>query len=334
MKSLSRKVLLAVSSLIVSVMSFSADAQQEQGNASKERRYVTIGTGGISGVYYPTGGAICRLVNRGRAKVHGIRCSVESTGGSIYNINALRTGELDIAFTQSDWQYHAYNGTSFFSPQGPDRNLRSLFSLHTEAFTIVVRNDSGIKKLEDLKNKRVNVGNPGSGTRATMQELMKYLGWTMKDFKLASELRASEQPHALCDNKIDVMIYSAGHPNGAVQEVSKLCGVRLINVEGAAVDKMIKDSPFYAMTTIPGGMYAGTPNDVKTFGIKATIISSSKVSDDVVYNVVKAVFDNFDDFKKLHPVFANLDKKRLIKEGNTAPLHNGALRYFKEKKLM
>jgi TRAP transporter TAXI family solute receptor len=296
-------------------------------------RFVTIGTGGVTGVYYPTGGAICRLVNRGR-KEHGMRCSVESTGGSVYNINSLRDGGLDLAVAQSDWQYHSYNGTGIFAEQGPFKGLRSVFSLHTEAFTVVVRADSGIKTFNDLAGKRVNIGNPGSGNRATMEVIMAAKGWTKSTFKLASELKGSEQPQALCDNKIDVMIYNAGHPNGAVQEAATSCAVKIIPVSDGDIDKLIDGSPFYAYTKIPGGMYAGNPDDIKTFGVKATFVTSDKVDEEVIYQIVKAVFDNFDNFKTLHPVFTNLDPKRMVKEGNTAPLHKGAERYFKEKGLL
>lgn len=296
-------------------------------------KFITIGTGGVTGVYYPTGGAICRLVNRGR-KAHGIRCSVESTGGSVYNLNALRDGGLDLAVAQSDWQYHAYNGTSIFADQGAFSTLRSVFSLHTEAFTVVVRKNSGINTLDDIVGKRVNIGNPGSGNRATMEVVMRAKGWTRDDFKVTSELKGSEQPQALCDNKIDVMIYNAGHPNGAVQEVATSCDVKIVPVQGPAIDRLVDKSPYYAYTTIPGGMYAGSDDSVRTFGVKATFVSTSKVDGEVIYQLVKAVFDNFDNFKTLHPVFVSLDPRKLIKEGNTATLHEGARRYFSERGLL
>jgi hypothetical protein len=303
--------------------------------AGASEKFVTIGTGGVTGVYYPTGGAICRLVNRGR-KDHGIRCSVESTGGSVYNLETLRQGGLDFAVAQSDWQYHAYKGTDIqpFVDQGAFTDLRSVFSLHTEAFTVIVRSDSGIKKLDDLVGKRVNIGNPGSGNRATMEVVMKAKGWTRESFKLASELKGSEQPQALCDNKIDAMIYNAGHPNGAVQEVATSCDVKIISVDSPEIDKLLANNAYYAYTEIPKGMYAGNPNSVKTFGVKATFVSTVKVSDDIVYQVVKSVFDNFENFKTLHPVFSNLDPKKMVTEGNTAPLHKGAERYFREKGLL
>ncbi len=301
--------------------------------AEAENQFVTIGTGGVTGVYYPTGGAICRLVNKTR-KEHGIRCSVESTGGSVYNLNAIANGELDMGVAQSDWQYHAYHGTSKFADAGANKDLRAVFSVHPEPFTVVARADSGIKNFQDLKGKRVNIGNPGSGQRGTMEVVMKALGWTNDDFKLASELKSAEQSAALCDNKIDAMIFTVGHPSGSIKEATTSCDSVLVNVTGPAIDKLVKENAYYRYATIPGGMYRGTDEDTKTFGVGATFVSSAKVPEDVIYNVVKAVFENFDDFKKLHPAFANLKKEEMIKDGLSAPLHAGAVKYYKEAGLM
>jgi TRAP transporter TAXI family solute receptor len=296
-------------------------------------QYVTIGTGGVTGVYYPTGGAICRLVNKSR-KEHGIRCSVESTGGSVYNLNTIRAGELDMGVAQSDWQYHAYNGTSKFKDQGANKDLRAVFSVHPEPFTVVARKDSGVTDFMQLKGKRVNIGNPGSGQRGTMEVLMGALGWTNADFKLASELKSSEQSKALCDNKVDAMVFTVGHPSGSIKEASTSCDSVLVNVTGPAVDKLVADNDYYRTATVPGGMYRGSDADTQTFGVGATFVTSSKVSEEVIYQVVKAVFENFDDFKKLHPAFANLKKEEMIKDGLSAPLHKGAAKYYKEAGLM
>jgi TRAP transporter TAXI family solute receptor len=301
--------------------------------AQAQDRFVTIGTGGVTGVYYPTGGAICRLVNKGRAE-HNIRCSVESTGGSIYNINTIRAGELDLGIAQSDWQYHAYNGTSKFKDSGAYKDLRAVFSIHPEPFTVVARADAGIKTFEDLKGKRVNIGNPGSGQRGTMEVLMDRYGWSMDDFKLVSELKASEQAKALCDNNIDAMIYTVGHPSGAIKEATTSCDSKMVSVAGPTVEKLVDDNSFYRIATVPGGMYNGNPDDVMTFGVGATFVSSTSVPDEVVYNIVKSVFENFDDFKRLHPAFANLKKEEMIKDGLSAPLHPGAEKYYKEAGLM
>ena len=296
-------------------------------------RYVSIGTGAITGVYYPAGGAICRLVNRGR-KEHGIRCSVESTGGSVSNLNAIRNGAIDFGIVQSDWQYHAYNGSGFFADQKPFKELRSVMSLYTETFSIAVTEKSKIKDLDGIIGKRINFGPEGSGVHATMNVLMQVKGWTRKNFSTITYLQPSEQPRALCDGKIDVMVYVAGNPNGVLQEATQTCKVKIIPIDKAAITKLIAKNPFYVRAVIPGGMYAGNTNDVTSFGVKSTIVTSDKQSVDVVYNMVKAVMENFDNFKTLHPVFSNLKKKNMIRDGNSAPIHPGAARYFRETKML
>ncbi len=295
--------------------------------------FITIGTGGVTGVYYPTGGAICRLVNKGR-KEHGIRCSVESTGGSVYNINTIREGELEFGVAQSDWQYHAYNGTSKFEDAGKFEGLRAVFSVHPEPFTVVARADAGISTFDDLKGKRVNIGNPGSGQRGTMEVLLDAKGWTTGDFALATELKAAEQSAALCDNQIDAMVYTVGHPSGSIQEATTACDSVLVTVDGDAVMGLVDENSFYRTATIPGGMYRGNDGDTATFGVGATFVTSADVSEDAVYAVVSSVFENMEDFKKLHPAFANLDPKEMASAGLSAPLHPGAEKYYREKGLI
>jgi len=296
---------------------------------TQEYQYISIGTGGITGVYYPTGGAICRLVNKNK-KEHNVRCSVESTGGSIFNLNAIKNGELDFGVAQSDWQYHAYQGTSTFEEMGANKKLRAVFSVHSEPFTVVARSDANVKTLIDLKDKRVNIGNPGSGQRATIEVLLNKIGWSFENFKLIAELKASEQARALCDNKIDAFVYMVGHPNGSIQEASTACNIHLVNVQGEAVEQLITEHPYYAPAIIPADMYKGNSEDIATFGVKATIVSSSDVSEKVVYTLVKAVFDNFDAFKKLHPTFKHLTPQQML-QGNSAPFHAGAKKFYKEK---
>lgn len=298
--------------------------------AVAQQKFISIGTGGLTGVYYPTGGAICRLVNKGR-KQHGLRCSAESTGGSVYNINTIRAGELDFGVAQSDWQFHSYNGTSKFSDAGPFKKLRAVFSVHPEPFTAIARKDSGIRHFRDFKGKRVNIGNPGSGQRATMEVVMKAMGWTKGDFALAGELKGSEMPQALCDNKLDAMIYTVGHPAAAIKEVTTTCESALVDVTGPEIDKLIRENDYYRSAAVPAGMYEGNPQETKTFGVGATFVTSADVDDAVVYEVVKAVFENFDDFRKLHPAFAALKESEMIQDGLSAPLHAGAEKYYKER---
>ena len=300
--------------------------------ASAEQQFISIGTGGVTGVYYPTGGAICRLVNRDR-KEHGIRCAVESTGGSVYNINTIKAGELEFGVAQSDWQHHAYNGTSKFS-DNPFPNIRAMFSVHPEPFTLLVRADSGITSFEGLKGNRVNVGNPGSGQRATMEVVMEAFGMGMDDFSLATEYKGSEMAKQICDNNIDAMIYTIGHPAAAIKEATTSCDVKLVSVTGAPIDKLVADNPYYRVATVPGGMYAGNPDDTTTFGVGATFVTSTDISDDVAYIVAKSVMSNLDDFRKLHPAFANLDAAQMISDGLSAPLHPGAAKAYKELGLM
>lgn len=297
---------------------------------AQDQQFISIGTGGVTGVYYPTGGAICRMVNKNR-KEHGIRCSVESTGGSVYNINTVRAGELEFGVAQSDWQYHALKGTSQFEDQGPWEGERAVFSVHPEPFTLIAKKGAGVASFEDLKGKKVNVGNPGSGQRATTEVVMEAFGMTMDDFALAAELKGSEMAQALCDGKIDAMIYTIGHPAAAITEAATTCDVEIVPVTGAPIDKLVDENAYYRKAIIPAGMYKGTDEEVETFGVGATFISSDEVDDEVVYILVKAVFENFDDFKQLHPAFANLVEEEMITDALSAPLHAGAEKYYKER---
>ncbi|MEO0774087.1 MAG: TAXI family TRAP transporter solute-binding subunit [Pseudomonadota bacterium] len=293
------------------------------------QEFISIGTGGVTGVYYPTGGAICRLVNKSR-KEHGIRCAVESTGGSVYNINTIKAGELEFGVAQSDWQYHAYNGTSKFEGDAAFPNIRAVMSVHPEPFTLIVRGDSGIEGFADIAGKRVNVGNPGSGQRATMEVVMDAFGIGMDDLALATEYKGSEMAKQLCDGNIDAMIYTIGHPAAAIKEATTTCDAKLVSVTGEPIDKLVADNPFYRVATIPGGMYKGTDTDTTTFGVGATFVTSADVPEDTVYVVAKAVMENIEDFKGLHPAFANLDPAQMVKDGLSAPLHDGAAKAYKE----
>lgn len=301
--------------------------------AMAQQTFISIGTGGVTGVYYPAGGAICRLVNRDRAE-HGIRCGVESTGGSIFNINAIRSGELEFGVAQSDWQFHAFNGTSQFAETGAFEGLRAVFSLHPEPFTVVARADAGITSFDDLRGKRVNIGNPGSGQRGTMDVVLEAMGWTVGDFAVASELPPAEQAQAMCDNNVDAIVYTVGHPSGAIQEATTACDTVLVNVDNEAIRALVAANDYYRIATIPGGMYRGTDSDVTTFGVGATFVTSADVPEEVVYQVTKAIFENLDQFKSLHPALANLVPSEMVNDGNSAPLHDGAVRYFREAGLM
>lgn len=294
--------------------------------ASAQEKFITIGTGGQTGVYYVVGQSVCKLVNRGT----DLKCTAPSTGGSVANVNAIQAGDQDMGVAQSDVQYKAFKGEDPWAGQPFDK-LRAVFAVHPEPITVVARKDANIASFDDLKGKRVNVGNPGSGTRETLEAIMEAKGWTMDDFSLASELKSAEQAAALCDNKVDAIFFTVGHPAGTIQEATTACESNLVPVTGPEIDKLVEENSYYSKATIPGGLYAGNDNETETFGVRATFVTSADVPEDVVYNVVKSVFDNFDRFKGLHPAFANLEPEDMISAGLSAPLHPGAEKYYKEK---
>jgi hypothetical protein len=310
-------------------------------NVAKSAEYFSIGTGGPTGVYFQVGNAICKMVAKIQSKDHGrkkgtdkaYRCSAPSTGGSTYNIGQIMEGELQFGVAQSDWGYHAYNGTKPDKVK-PFSNLRSVFSAHPEPFQIIVGKSSKIKDWNSMKGKKVNIGNPGSGQRGTFEVLMEAHGVDTGYFGSTSELTSSEQSGALCDKKIDAFGYTVGVPNAGVAQSTDGCGAKIIDLNTDAVKKLVSDNPFYAFATIPKGTYKTSKKDVTTFGVMASVVSSADVPDDLVYSVVKAVFENLDDFKKQHPAFANLDPKKMIVDGLSAPLHPGAIKYYKEAGLM
>jgi TRAP transporter TAXI family solute receptor len=313
----------------VSIASGSAKPKK----AVPEDKLIVIGTGAVMGVYYPTGGAVCRLINKER-KTLGIRCSVDPTPGSIYNIEALKNAEIDFGIIQSDWQEHSYNGTGAFSAKGRYEKLRHVLSLHNEAISVIVNKTSKINKFDDIKGHVVNVGLEGSGVRTTISDIMKAKNWSKADFKTLSELTPADQAKALCKGDIDVMILATGHPNAVVKEVSNMCEIRILEVYDDVIKKFIAGNPQFSSSTIPGGIYAGVPQDIKTFGVNATIVTSSDASENMVYNVTKVIFENLAAFKALHPVLEKLDLAKMANEGRTAPYHDGALKYYQEHGLV
>lgn len=326
------KITFLARSVIVAVIVALGTALASSANAATTQ-FVSVGTGGVAGVYYPTGGAICRLVNRNR-KEHGIYCVPEATDGSAYNIDKIRAGELDFGMVQSDVQYNSYNGKKYYEKEGAYKDLRAVFSVYPEPVTVLARPDTGIKALTDVKGRRFNIGNVGSGTRNTWEVLEKALGWSRSDFNPASELESKKMAQALCDNKIDAFFWLVGHPSASTRDAVAACNAKIVDVSGPTVDKLVKEYTFYRYATIPGGMYAGNDKDIRTYGVAATFVTSARVPEEVVYHVVKAVFSNLDDFKKQHPAFKQLKAKEMIEEGLSAPLHPGAIKAYKELGLM
>lgn len=294
-------------------------------------QFITIGTGGVTGTYYPTGGAVCRLVNKLK-KETGIRCSVESTGGSVYNINTIRAGELDFGIAQSDTISQALNGKVAFEGN-PYTGIRSVIAIYPELLALVVRADTGIKQLTDIKGKKINVDIPGSGTRVTAEIVMDAVGLSTKDLALVSELKSTEGPNMLKDKKIDGYFGVFGHPTANIKDAANSTDAFIVPIEGAKVDELIAKYPYYAKGVISGTFYKGITNDTPSIGVKAVLVTSDKVSEKAVYTVTKAILDNFEDFKSLHPAYKTITKKSLL-EGLTASQHPGAIKAFKEAGLL
>jgi len=301
--------------------------------AQAKTQFVTIGTGGITGVYYPTGGAISKMVNK-KKKEYGIRATVESTGGSVFNVNAIMNGDLDFGIVQSDCQYQAVNGLGVWKNKGPQKDLRAVFSIYPETITLVAAVDAGITTIKDLKGKKVNIGNPGSGQRQNAIDALNAVGINYEKDLQVESVKASEAPGLLQDGRIDAFFYTVGHPSGAIKEATS--GARKVRFAAITdIDQLFAQYPYYAKSFIPVALYPGVDNnkDVETFRVKATLMTSVKVPDEVVYAITKEVFENFDDFKKLHPLYSSLTKESML-EGLSAPIHPGAMKYYKEAGLI
>ncbi|POF30095.1 hypothetical protein CLV41_107121 [Roseibium marinum] len=299
---------------------------------ARDQHFITIGTAGVTGVYYPAGGAICKIVNLSRAE-HGVRCSLETTLGSISNIRLIRSGELDFGYVQSDWQHHAYFGTSVFETSGPFKDLRSVFSLHSEVATVVVREEAGFQEFDDLKSAKINIGSKGSGSAASWNALIGSLGWTRQDQRNLSNLTTSELSEALCSGKIDAYFELIGHPASLIEETQDQCDIRLLGIENDAVDTVLSEMPYYTKATIPAGFY-GFSGPVGSLGVVATLVTSARMPDDIVYTVVRAVFEYFDSFKRLHPALSRLEVEEMVSQRMPAPLHPGALKFYREQGLL
>ena len=322
-----KKALILTTALLFGMVLFLGSSATE---TQAKTTFVTIGTGGITGVYYPTGGAIAKIVNQKR-KEYGIRCTVESTGGSVFNINAILSGDLDFGVAQSDRQYQAVKGVADWADKGPQKDLRAVFSIHAETVDLIAAVDSNINSLADLKGKRVNIGNLGSGYRQNAIDALEANGLNWETDFHAESLKAAEAPGLIQDGRIDAAFYTVGHPSGYYLEATS--GTRKIKfVPVLNIDSLLAKYPYYAkaetlMSNYPGA--ANTEAAVPTFGVKATFVTSAKVSDKVVYAITKEVFENFEEFTKLHPAYAGLTKEAML-TGLSAPIHPGAMKYYKE----
>ena len=301
-----------------------------QGCKARKTSFVTIGTGGVTGIYYPTGIAISRMVNKNFDQ-YKIKVTVESTSGSVFNVNAVLKGDLVFGVVQSDRQYQAYNGLAEWSGLGRQIDLRSVFSIHPESITLIASQNSGIRDIRDLKGKRVNLGNPGSGHLQNSRDVLAAIGLAEDDLS-AEYVKAVEAPGLLQDERLDAFFYTVGHPSSNIKEAtSGRIKVFIVPIGGQSIDKMLEKYPYYARSIIPQSFYryALNTDDVETVGVKATFVTSMNVDEGIVYAITKEVFENFETFKSLHPAYKTLTKEDMLK-GLSAPIHKGALRYYRE----
>jgi TRAP transporter TAXI family solute receptor len=322
-------LILGVAGLFAAGCGSDGDADADGG---KKTTYVRIGTGGQTGVYYPTGGAIARLVNRKTAE-HGIKAAHESTGGSVFNVNAVCSGDLQFGLVQSDRQYQAVNGLAEWKDKGKQAKLRSICRLHPEVVTLVAADDAKIATLADLRGRKVNIGNPGSGQRGNSLDVLKTAGIDWEKDIRAEGLKAVESAKMLQDGRIDAFFYTVGHPSGAIKEAT--AGRRKVHfVPVTGMEKLLAASPYYSVTKVPVAEYpmATSKGDVPSIGVYCTLVSSSDVSEGTVYVVTRTLFENLEEFRKLHPALNVLTAEWMAEPGS-APLHPGAAKYFKEAKL-
>ena len=294
--------------------------------------YIKVGTGAQVGVYYTAGLAIADLVNEGTDR-HQVDMAVESTDGSVFNINAVLSAQLDFGFAQADRVYQAVQGQGLWEGR-PQEKLRFVCSFHPEMLALVAAEDSGIQSLDTLKEKRVSIGSAGSGTRGTALAVLGTRNLIPeRDFD-AEDLKASEAAMMLQDQRIDAFFYAVGHPNGSLTEATNgKRRVRFVPLNG--LEDLFAEAPYYESMTIPMKYYPQAVNsgDVATVGVLTTLVSSSDVPDEIVYEVVRALFDSLPLFQTRHPSFEELSPEGMLR-GSMAPLHPGAERYFREKQLI
>lgn len=299
--------------------------------AQAETTYVIIGTGDETGVYYPTGSAIGKIVNK-KKKQYGIGMTVESTGGSVFNVNAITSGDIEFGIIQSDRQYQAVNGIKDWEARGAQKKLRAICSFYPESVVLVAGDDTGIDQLMDLRGRHVNIGNPGSGQRGNATDALTTCGIDYtKDMKVEG-FEATESVKMFQDGRIDAFFYTVGHPNASIEAAtSSIRKAHFVPITGDCIDKLVAEWPYYAKAYIPIKFYpkASNTEDVDTFAVKATFCTSADVPDHIVYAVTKEIFDNLEDFKKQHPAYGVLTKENML-EALSAPIHPGAMKYYKE----
>jgi len=291
---------------------------------------VTIGTVSPTGTDYPLGASICRLFNVDAPR-HHMRCAEEPASGYVANVEALRSGKIDVAIVLSDVLADAAAGRAPFASRGPATDLRILFAGHDEMLTVVARRELGIRAIAELRGKRIDIGNAKSRQRSNIESVMAAFGLTRGVFADVRELPPIERYRAFCGNEIDAIVYSVSHPNGLIQDVTRTCNGVLVEIAGPEIDRMLAEHQEYERAAIPGGIYGNNRSDVHTFGVRAAVVTTANMAEITAYEITKAVFENFDAFRRLHPTFGTLRIADMIQRDGRVPMHPGALRYYRER---
>ena len=315
----------------------SGSTEQEAAKTALESNdkisHLLVGTGSVQGAYFPIGGVICRLVNRHK-HLHKIRCSLESTSGSIANLRDLEQQKFDLVFAQSDWQYHAYNGSSTFEKDGPNKNLRAVFALEADPLALLVPQDSEVNSFDGLADKRVSFGYTRSLQHRIINDFLAVKKWTSKNFKEIRPMSDERQVRQICDGQLDAILLLSSSLSDRLRNLSDDCKLRMLPIEGDEVKQVIAQKPYYRTAKVLRGMFIESEQEILSFGLGATAVADENTSPKAIYHIVKEVAENFNDFKSLHPTLAALDKRELSNAGIAIPLHPGAVRYYREARLL
>lgn len=301
--------------------------------SSAKEKFVALGTSSQSGVYYPVAQGICGLINGGRDE-HLVRCLANTTGGSIYNIQAIATGELDFALTRAGLAYEAYRGIGEFEAYGANPKLRSMSVLYSQPLSVIVKQDSDVKTFLDIVGKRINIGNLGSGKRELAEMMLELMRWTSKDFAEVHELNTSRMGKAFCEDKVDVLIEAIGIPSKFLDDMINGCKGRFVDIPKNVVDAVRLKGPYYEPGVIPAKLYPIHKKDVQTFNVNVVLVSSTDTSAETIYTITKTMFEKFPLLQKTHAVFANMTPKSMVEQAEYIPFHEGALRYYRESNLL
>lgn len=318
-----KRMIGVMAGLLALTMVLSACSSDKTAGDSSAETNIKLATGGTSGTYYAFGGVVAQAVTGAT----GIKFDVQSTGASKANIGLLADGEVDMAIVQNDVMDYAYNGTDLFEGEKTD-NFNAMAAMYAEVCQVVANPSAGIETIADLKGKRVSVGDAGSGVEFNAKQILEAYGVTFDDIE-KQNLSFGDSANAMKDNKIDAFFCTAGAPTTAIMELASTNDVKILNIEGEQARSLISEYPFYTAYTIPKDTYKGMTEDATTVSVKATFIVSPELSEDVVYNITKAIFEGKEEITEGHAKGAEIDPAYAV-EGVSVPFHPGAEKYFKE----